>query len=51
MAVPTAYPKLPVSIAGRTMSGQPRDAAIAAAVAGPPMFAFEAVSTTYTPQT
>ncbi len=46
IAVPSAYPRLPVSMAGRTISGQPRAAAIAAAVAGPPTFALEAVNST-----
>ena len=33
-------------MAGRTICGQPLEAAMAAAVAGPPMLALDAVSTT-----
>lgn len=36
-----AYPKTPTSIIGPTSSAQPLDIAIAAAVVGPPILAFE----------
>lgn len=42
MIVPVAYPKIPTSSPGKIKSGQFFPFAIAAAVVGPPTFAFEA---------
>lgn len=42
-----AYPKLPVSMAGWIMSCQPLEVAMAAAVAGPPTLALDAMSTAF----
>jgi hypothetical protein len=44
MNVATAYPNTPVSIAGTTSDRHPFDAAIAAAVVGPPTLLFDAIS-------
>lgn len=44
IGVPIAYPRVPTRRAGVTILGQPLDVHIAAAVAGPPMAAFEAVN-------
>lgn len=45
--VPMAYPRLPVSMPGFTMCVHPLAAAIAAAVAGPPTFALDEVSSAF----
>ena len=40
--VPNIYPNVPTNIVGATKRCQPFDTAMAAAVVGPPMFAFDA---------
>jgi len=47
MKVAIEYPKMPVTIAGVTALFHPFALAIAAAVAGPPTFAFDAINTAH----
>jgi len=43
-AVPIVYPNVPTNNAGRTISGHRLALAMAAAVAGPPILAFDATN-------